>query len=152
MKLNVMIVMLLAVPLAAGCMGHKEAKVAPEEPKTAFGCPMEHAGGATMDKLIAAKVQNAGDVPDVKVTDLKCRMQGDLMRIDVTVANTSGGVRRISYRFDWIDESGFKAWDDESWKPVMLYEKSSQTLVASAPTRKAVDFKMVLLDQDKERK
>jgi uncharacterized protein YcfL len=151
MKRNVTIVMLLAASLAAGCAGNKSQK-APEEPKTAFGCPMEHAGGATMDKLIAAKVTTAGEVPDVKVTELRCRMQADLMRIDLTLTNASGDVRRVSYRFDWFDEAGFKAWDDESWKPVMLYEKSSQTLVAGAPTRKAVDFKIVLLDQDKERK
>jgi uncharacterized protein YcfL len=151
MRRNVTIVMLLAASLAAGCAGDKSKK-APEEPKTAFGCPMEHAGGATMEKLIAAKVTTAGEVPNVKVTELRCRMQGDLMRIDMALTNSSSDVRRVSYRFDWIDESGFKAWDDESWKPVMLYEKSSQTLTAGAPTRKAVDFKIVLLDQDKERK
>lgn len=150
MKRNVTIVMLLAVSLAAGC-GSKSPK-APEEPKTAFGCPMEHAGGATMDKLVEAKVTNAGIVPDVKVTNLRCRMQSDLLRIDATLSNSSSDARRVSYRFEWVDEAGFKAWDDESWKPIMLYEKSSQTLVGNAPTRKAVDFRLVLLDQDKERK
>ena len=151
MKRNVTIVMLLAVSLAAGCGGNKSAK-APEEPKTAFGCPMEHAGGATMDKLVEAKVTNAGSVPDVKVTNLRCRMQSDLMRIDVTLSNSSSDVRRVSYRFEWLDEAGFKAWDDESWKPIMMYEKSQQTLAGTAPSRKAADFKIVLLDQDKDRK
>lgn len=150
MKRNLTIVMLLAVSLAVGCSS--KSPKAPEEPKTAFGCPMAHAGGATMEKLVEAKVTNAGVVPDVKVTDLRCRMQSDLLRIDATLSNSSGDVRRVSYRFEWVDEAGFKAWDDESWKPIMLYEKSAQTIIGNAPTRKAVDFRLVLLDQDKERK
>jgi uncharacterized protein YcfL len=140
--------MLLAAALVAGCA----SKGKEEMPKSAFGCPMGSKGGTSMEDLIAAKVKSAGDVPDVKVSELRCKIQSDLMRIDATLENRSSKVRRISYRFEWVDEAGFKAWDDESWKPVMLYENTSQTLTATAPTRKAVDFRIVLLDQDKERK
>jgi hypothetical protein len=149
MNLKTAIVLLLAAVAAAGC-ANKGKPV--EGPKSAFGCPMGMNSGSSMDALVAAKVTTAGNVSDVKVTEMRCRLQGDLLRIDFSLANASSDVRRVSYRFEWIDEAGFKAWDDEAWKPVMLYEKSSQTLTNMAPTRKAADFRLVLLDQDKERK
>jgi len=144
--------MVLAAGLAAGCASKGKDKQVSDMPRVAFGCPMGSKGGMSMEDLIAAKVKSAGDVPDVKVSELRCKVLSDLLHIDVTLQNGSSDVRRIAYRFEWVDEAGFKAWDDESWKPVMLYEKSEQTLVATAPTRKATDFRIVLLDQDKERK
>jgi uncharacterized protein YcfL len=148
MKLTLMTIVVLAAALSTGCASKgKEA----EMPKTAYGCPMGSKGGQSMEDLIEAKVSSAGSVPDVWVTEMRCRVQNDLLRIDATIGNRSDKVRRVSYRFEWVDEAGFKAWDDESWKPVMLYEKSTQTVVATAPARKAADFRMVLLDQDKNR-
>jgi uncharacterized protein YcfL len=147
MNPKIVISMMLLAFVAAGCSSKgKEAEM-----KSAFGCPMGSKGGNSMEDLIAAKVHSAGEVPDVKVSQLRCKIQSDLMRIDMTLENSSSKVRRISYRFEWVDEAGFKAWDDESWKPVMLYEKSQETLAATAPSRKAADFRVVLLDQDKER-
>jgi hypothetical protein len=105
----------------------------------------------SMEDLIASKVQNAGDVKDVKVKEMRCMMQGDLLRIDFTLANGASSVRRVAYRFDWIDRSGMKAWNDESWKPVYLYEQSRETIVGTAPAAAAVDFRLVLLDADKRR-
>lgn len=152
MNLKTAIVLLLAAAMASGCANKGKEEKPAEGPKSAYGCPMGMNGGTSMGALIDAKVTTAGTVSDVKVTEMRCRLQGDLLRIDFNLANTSGDVRRVSYRFEWVDESGFKAWDDEAWKPVMLYEKSSQTLTNMAPTRKATDFRLVLLDQDKERK
>jgi len=78
-------------------------------------------------------------------------MQNDLLRIDFTLANNATTVRRVAYRFDWIDRNGLKAWNDDSWKPVYLYEQSRQTIVGLAPAATAVDFRLVLLDADKKR-
>jgi uncharacterized protein YcfL len=144
MKRTLTIVMLLAAAVAAGCGGKAAQK---DEPKSAFGCPMAYPG-ATMEKLIAAKVSTAGTVNNVKVTEMRCRIQGELLRIDATISNEASNARHISYRFSWLDEQGFKAWDDEAWKPVMIYEGSSISIVSTAPTRKATDFHMELLDQD----
>lgn len=144
MKRTLTIVMLLAAAVAAGCGGKSAQK---EEPKAAFGCPMPYPG-ATMEKLIKAKVSTAGKVSDVQVTEMRCRIQSELLHIDATISNESSNARHISYRFSWVDEQGYKAWDDEAWKPVMIYENSSVSIVATAPTRKATDFHMELLDQD----
>jgi len=146
MTRQTMILTLLVSALAAGC-----ASKGKETPTYAFGCPMGHKPGTSMQDVIRAKVKLAGKVPDVKVTDIRCRMQGDLLHVDFTLANRSGDVRRVSYRFEWMDEAGYRAWDAESWKPVMLYEHADETILATAPTRKATDFNIVLLDQDEDR-
>jgi uncharacterized protein YcfL len=65
--------------------------------------------------------------------------------------NGASTVRRVAYRFDWIDRNGMKAWNDDSWKPVYLYEQSREMVVGTAPAATAVDFRLVLLDQDKKR-
>jgi len=134
---------------AAGC-AHRPAP-APEKPQVAYGCPVGKKPVHSMGDLIADKVQSAGEVKDISVPELQCSMQGDVLRIDFTVANSAAYVRRIAYRFDWIDRDGRKAWDDESWKPVYLYEHSRQTVMSTAPAPTAVDFRLVVLDQDKKR-
>jgi uncharacterized protein YcfL len=150
MKREITTVMLLAAALCAGCASKSAAP--PEKPLTAFGCPIGGQRIHSMEDLLEAKVANAGSVPDVKVTQLQCTMQNNLLRIDAVIANGASDVRRIAYRFEWVDRNGMKAWNDESWKPVYLYEKSRETVVSSAPSGEAVDFRLVLLDQDRERK
>jgi len=149
MKRVAMISMLMAAALV-GCASKKTATV-PEKPQVAYGCPMGSKPVYSMEELIASKVQTAGEVTDVKVKEMRCMMQGDLLRIDFTIVNRASTVRRVAYRFDWIDRNGMKAWNDDSWKPVYLYEQSREMVVGTAPAATAVDFRLVLLDQDKKR-
>ena len=77
MKLTLMMVAVLAAALSAGCASKgKEAEL----PKSAYGCPMGSKGGQSMEDLIEAKVSSAGSVPDVRVTEMRCRVQNDLLR------------------------------------------------------------------------
>ena len=141
---------ILTLAALVGCASNKTA-TAPEKPQVAYGCPMGSQQTYSMEDLIKSKVQTAGELPDIKVKDMRCMMQGNLLRIDFTIANGASWVRRVAYRFDWIDRNGMKAWSDESWKPVYLYEQSRETVVGTAPAATAVDFRLVLLDQDKQR-
>jgi uncharacterized protein YcfL len=147
---RLVMISMLAVAALCGCASNKSA-VAPERPQVAYGCPMGNTPVHSMEDLIASKVQTAGSVTDVKVKEMRCMMQGNLLRIDFTLANSASTVRRVAYRFDWIDRNGTKAWNDESWKPVYLYEESRETVVSTAPAATAVDFRLVLLDEDKKR-
>jgi uncharacterized protein YcfL len=149
MKRQAMISILTLAALV-GCASKPPAP-APENPQIAYGCPMGSQHAYSMEDLIKSKVQTAGELPDIKVKDMRCMMQGNLLRIDFTIANGASIVRRVAYRFDWIDRNGMKAWNDESWKPVYLYEQSHETVVGTAPAATAVDFRLVLLDQDKQR-
>jgi len=141
---------LFTLAALSGC-ATKSATTVSERPQVAYGCPMGTAPVHSMEDLIASKVQTAGEVRDVKVKEMRCMMQGDLLRIDFTLANGASTVRRVAYRFDWIDRNGMKAGTDESWKPVYLYEQSHETIVGTAPASSAIDFRLVLLDQDKRR-
>jgi uncharacterized protein YcfL len=144
------IISILTVAALVGCAS-KPPGPAPEKPQIAYGCPMGNQPVYSMEDLIKSKVQTAGELADIKVKDMRCMMQGNLLRIDFTIANGASIVRRVAYRFDWIDRNGMKAWNDESWKPVYLYEQSRETVVGTAPAATAVDFRLVLLDQDKQR-
>ena len=57
-------------------------------------------------------------------------------------------VKRVAYKWRWIDREGMRAADEEPWKPLMLYENSNQIVTAVAPSNKAVDFRLILLSQE----
>jgi uncharacterized protein YcfL len=84
----------------------------------------------------------------IAVTEMRCTTTGDLLKIDATLNNDSSKVKRVAYKFRWIDREGMRAADEESWKPLMMYENSNQLVTAVAPTNKAVDFKLILLSQE----
>jgi len=71
-----------------------------------------------------------------------------LIKVDTTLNNDSSKVKRINYKFRWIDREGMRAAEEEVWKPLMMYENSSQVITAVAPSSKAVDFRLVLQSQE----
>jgi len=75
---------------------------------------------------------------------MRCARTGDLLKIDANLNNDSKSVKRVSYKFRWIDREGMRAWEEESWKPVMLYDNSNLMLNTVSPTTKAVDFRLIL--------
>jgi uncharacterized protein YcfL len=79
---------------------------------------------------------------------MRCTQAGDLIKIDANLNNDSSTVKRVSYKFRWIDREGMRAWEEESWKPLMLYNNSNLMVSAIAPTNKAVDFRLILMSQE----
>lgn len=130
--------------LLAGC-GTKKGF---EKEGFAFGCPLGDAKVGSMEDLVRSKVAKEGKRTTIEVTELRCTMTGDLLKIDANVNNDSSNVKRVSYKFRWIDREGMRAWEEDVWKPIMLYENSNQTISAIAPTPRAVDFRLVLLSQE----
>jgi uncharacterized protein YcfL len=145
MKVVTFVIALLAVALAAGC-GTKKGF---EKPGFAFGCPIGDAKISSMDDLVKAKVaKEGGKSPDVEMEEIRCTTTGDLMKIDVVVHNDESDVERLQYKFRWIDAEGMRAADEESWKPLLLYGNSRQTVTTIAPNAKARDFKFIVMGQD----
>ena len=144
MKRTWMIVMLLAAALAAGCATKKGF----EKPGFAFGCPIGDAKVSSMDDLVKLKVLSEGKRTTIVATEMRCSMTSDLMKIDVNLNNDSSKVKRIAYKFRWIDREGMRAWEEEVWKPLLMYENSNITVSSVAPTNKAVDFRLILLSQE----
>ena len=44
-------------------------------------------------------------------------MTGDLIKVDTTLNNDSSKVKRINYKFRWIDREGMRAAEEEVLKP-----------------------------------
>ena len=101
------------------------------------------------EALIKAKIEIAGSLPNIEVVDLRCSKRANLLRIDVDMRNESSEERRIAYRFRWIDKEGMRAWDDESWKPLLIYGNTLYTVTTLSPSQEATDFRVVVMDQDK---
>ena len=133
-----------AAALVAGCATKKGF----EQPGFAFGCPIGETKVSSMDDLVKAKVMAEGRRTTIQATEMRCSRSGDLLRIDANLNNDSKNVKRISYKFRWIDREGMRAWDEEPWKPVMLYENSNLVINSISPTNKAADFRLILRSEE----
>jgi uncharacterized protein YcfL len=131
--------------LAAGCAAPQKGF---EVPGQAFGCPIGDAKVSSMEDLVKAKVVMEGSRTTVMPTELRCSRSGDLLRIDANLNNDSKSVKRISYKFRWIDREGMRAWEEEPWKPLLLNDNSNYLLNTVAPTGKAADFRLILRSQE----
>ncbi len=138
------IIALLVAALAAGCATKKGF----EKPGYAFGCPIGDAKVSSMEDLVKLKVLREGKRTTIEATEMRCTMTGDLQKIDVNLNNDSSQIKRITYKFRWMDREGMRAWEEEVWKPVLMYENSNITVSSVAPTNKAVDFRLILLSQE----
>jgi uncharacterized protein YcfL len=145
MNLPALAAVLIASIAVAGCAGNKF-----ERPGFAYGCPTgDNKKIKSKEDLINAKLEVAGSLPNIDVVDLRCSERASLLRIDVDLKNDSKEMRRIAYRFRWLDKEGMRAWDDESWKPVLIYGKTLYTVTTMSPSQDATDFRVVIMDQDK---
>ena len=138
------IIALLVAVLGTGCA----AKKGFEKPGFSFGCPIGDAKVSSMEDLVKLKVVQEGKRTTIQATEMRCTMTGDLYKVDVNLNNDSSQVKRITYKFRWIDREGMRAWEEEVWKPLLMYENSNITVSAVAPTNKAVDFRLILLSQE----
>ena len=143
MKTTWVLVAVTAAALA-GCATKKGF----EQPGFAFGCPIGDAKVSSMDDLVKAKTAMEGRRTTITPTELRCTRTGELIKIDANLNNDSKSVKRIAYKFRWIDREGMRAAEEESWKPLMLYENSNQVVSAVAPSAKAVDFRLILMSQE----
>ncbi|MCL1824470.1 MAG: YcfL family protein [Betaproteobacteria bacterium] len=93
---------------------------------------------------IASKIEELGEMDYLYVTDMRAVRRDNLLRIQFTVTNSSSSNERLYYRFRWLDADGFTVWEEEPWKPELIYGKQDKVISVVAPTFKAVDFKLEL--------
>jgi uncharacterized protein YcfL len=144
MKTTLVIAAITASALVAGCSTKKGF----EKPGFAFGCPIGETRVSSMDDLVKAKVLSEGRRTTIQATEMRCSQTGDLLKIDANLNNDSRSVKRIAYKFRWIDREGMRAWDEEPWKPLMMYENSNLVINTISPTNKAVDFRLILRSEE----
>lgn len=81
----------------------------------------------------------------LRVSDLLATKQDDsLLHVQADLVNTNSGNRQVYYRFEWLDRDGFTVWDDEPWKPMIVYGNQKQTISVVSPTFKATDFRLIV--------
>jgi uncharacterized protein YcfL len=134
----------LATALAAGCANKKGFEV----PGFAYGCPIGDTRVGSMDDLVKQKVVSEGKRTTIQPTEMRCSRSGDLLKIDANLNNDSSTVKRIAYKFRWIDREGMRAWDEENWKPLLMYENSNLVINTVSPTNRAADFRLILRSQE----
>ena len=139
-----MIAAIAAAALVSGCATKKGF----EQPGFAFGCPIGDAKVSSMEDLVKLKVMMEGTRTTVVPTEMRCSRSGDLLKIDANLNNDSRTVKRVSYKFRWIDREGMRAWDEEPWKPLMLHENSNLVINTISPTNKAADFRLILRSEE----
>ncbi|MBI1397437.1 MAG: DUF1425 domain-containing protein [Betaproteobacteria bacterium] len=145
MKVAPLFVALVAAALAAGC-GTKKGF---EKEGFAFGCPIGDQKVSSMSDLVKAKVAKEGSrSPDVEIEEIRCTTTGDLLKVDVVVYNDESDLERLMYKFRWADAEGMRAADEESWKPLLMYGNSRQTVTTIAPNSRARDFKFIVMGQE----
>jgi uncharacterized protein YcfL len=144
MKRTGMVLVIALSALAAGCASKKGF----EQPGYAFGCPIGEAKVSSMDDLVKVKTVSEGRRTTIQATELRCSKTGDLMKIDANLNNDSKSVKRIAYKFRWIDREGMRAADEESWKPLMMYENSNMVINTISPSNKAADFRLILRSEE----
>lgn len=93
---------------------------------------------------MASKLEQLGEMTYLKVTDLRVAKRNGLLNIQAEVTNISSSNERLFYRFKWLDDTGFSVWDEEPWKPVVIYGKQKHLITVVAPTPQATDFRLVL--------
>jgi uncharacterized protein YcfL len=134
----------LVAALAAGCATKKGFEV----PGLAYGCPIGEAKVSSMEDLVKLKVVMEGTRTTVLPTEMRCSRSGDLLKIDANLNNDSRSVKRISYKFRWIDREGMRAWEEEAWKPLLIYDNANLVINTVSPTEKAADFRLILRSQE----
>jgi uncharacterized protein YcfL len=138
--------------MIVGCTPPKKEAAAPQAPVAApppisTACPVGGTKVTSMRDLVAAKSQIEGPPTSVTVGQILCQASGDMVKVDVELVNPSSNTQRIAYKFRWFDRQGMLTFDDEAFKPVLMYEKSTRIVTTQAPIDKIADFRVVVLGQ-----
>lgn len=97
---------------------------------------------------IASKIEEQGQMTYLRVSDLRATKRDNLLRIQAEITNTSNGNQQLYYRFKWLDQDGFTVWEEEPWKPLIVYGAQKQVINVVSPTFKATDFRLILQSPD----
>ena len=139
-----------AVPASASAPSAPSA-VAAEPTQVAMGSappPAAAAPSASSGPSMASKIEEQGKMNNLKVTDMRATKRDNLLRIQVDVTNISSSNQQLYYRFKWLDRDGFTVWDEEPWKPMIVYGNQKQVINVVSPTFKATDFRLILQSPD----
>jgi len=135
MRCKICCLMMIGAFVLSGCQTKGE-------PRPSESCPGFADAGST-GALAARKVRLIND-PDVKVIEMRCVMQNDLLRVDVDLENGDSDEQNVAYRFEWYESNGMSTGGEEAWKPLLLYPNDFRTIRTVAPSPVARDFNLLI--------
>lgn len=97
---------------------------------------------------MASRIETLGILSHLDVTQMKAVRRDNLLRVQVEITNTSHKNQQLFYRFKWLDEDGFMAWDEGPWKPLSFNGLERKVFDGLSPTFKASDFRLQLQSPD----
>ena len=97
---------------------------------------------------VAAKVALRGEANGIAVREMRLVRKNDILSVQADLSSSVRSDRTLFYRFKWLDSDGFTVWEEEPWKPVLIYGNQKQLLNAVSPTFKASDFRLILNSPD----
>lgn len=103
------------------------------------GVPLAQAAEAGS---IASKVEELGPMTYLRVSEMRAVKRDGLLRVQVTVSNITTSNQQLYYRFRWLDSDGFTVWEEEPWKPELVYGQQKKVIQAVSPSLKASDFRL----------
>ena len=97
------------------------------------------------DKRIITDASLGGLIRIVSVNE--SIVSGNLKKVQVTLENVKNNTRRVSYKFEWIDQDGMLTNSVvQSWQSLSFVGGETQMVSAVAISPKAVDFKLKLVE------
>jgi len=77
------------------------------------------------------------------------RNNAGIMELQIKCRNKSYNTERFQYKVEWVDADGFVINSSAVvWLPKSVAGKSTETIIAAAPSDKAVDFRMNTRNQE----
>ncbi|MBU2894540.1 YcfL family protein [Colwellia sp. D2M02] len=89
------------------------------------------------------QVHNPKLAKQLYISDIKSRLQQDLLEVNLTLTSTYKKTLQLQYQVNWFDNDGFAVEPGKSpWKSLDLHGMQTQTVKALAPTAKATTFSL----------
>ncbi|MBF0159937.1 MAG: YcfL family protein [Magnetococcales bacterium] len=97
---------------------------------------------------INSRIDELGIMNELQPGEVHVVRRNGLLNIQAEVINLSNRAQSLYYRFQWLNEAGLLAWEEESWKPVLIQGQQRKWLTTVAPTPQATDFRIEMHSPD----
>lgn len=85
---------------------------------------------------------------DVAVGNMRsAATENGLYRVQAELNNRSEQTRQVYYRFRWLDQNGFAAWEEEAWKPLTVYGNQRLLVNTVSPIASAQSYSLEIFEQ-----
>lgn len=108
----------------------------------AAGCDTVNTYTSETQNITDSELNDVARVTNVR----KSRVSGDLLHVQVDIANIDDTDEVFNYKFEWFDAQGAKLDSPfDSWQRIQIAPRESLTVSATATSPRATDFKLKMI-------